>query len=126
MAVSKSFRVGYLVDYEEELFKQYYTVWGKGATFEKLRNWWTKEHGVNPNTGKPFSVPAFHQACWRWGLRNLDEAREMFSAYALLYGERVTDEIWKKFIQERARDCLKGGARTFFNDHPEYAPEGEE
>ena len=127
MAVPKSFKEGFLVDDEEELFRQYYDgPWGTAATFEKLQQWWTKQHGVNPNTGKHFSNQAFHQACWRWGLRNLDEARELYAKHVMSFGFYLDDAIWKKTVQERARMCLKTASRTFFREHPEYAPEEEE
>ena len=121
MALPKSLEKKYLD--EEALFKQYYGgTWGKAATLKKLQGWWTNGHGINPNTGKPFSCEGMSQAMWRWALENLDEAKKIYEKFLLIYGYPLTDEHWKMTITKKAFVCMKGASWKFYRDHPEYAP----
>ena len=118
MAIPKHMLRKYLD--EELLFRRYYEQMGAGGSLQKLQNWYTKEHGVNPNNGKPFSREALSQAMWRWGLRNLDESKKVYTVYVSLFGFYLTDEKWKEFVQSKAKQCLKGAAKRFYREHPEY------
>lgn len=116
---------------EEVLFRLYYDdkyyhdgkqPWGKASTYKKLQNWVTQNVGVNPYTGNPFSIAAIQQAQWRWALRNLEDAKDIYVDYCLSFGMIPTGDEWKERINGFARNCLKSsGYKKFIQNHPEYS-----
>jgi len=123
MAIPKTIKRHYLD--EEALFRHMYVDMGTAGSLGKLQKWWTQRDGLNPNTKKMFSREAMYQACWRWALRNLVEAKQIYTEYLVQYGIQLTDDMWTTTVRQRAITCKKTAARGFFRDNPEYAPDEE-
>ena len=119
---------------EEFLFKYFYEKMGKGGSLGKLSTYLTTLtahpetgepfYGYNPDTNLPYSSEAIRQAMWRWAVKNLDEARDIYAKFLLEgYGDILEDDEWIQVVNSQAKSCLKSTYPRFLREHPEYVIE---
>jgi hypothetical protein len=90
----------------EEIFKYYYIEMGNARSYPKLVEWITSKYGLNPETGKKFTISSIWQAAWKWAFKNLDEARKIYSEVYLSQGSFLSDAEWWETVSRHAKTIL--------------------
>lgn len=104
----------------KEAFYLRYVEMGTAGSWTKVRDHYKNKGKVSSETGKPFKTMGFYHSAWRWAVRNIEEAKEIYTKYCLMYGESL-GENWVDVINQRAKRYLnKKEQREFFEKHPEY------
>ena len=104
----------------KEAFLLRYVDMGVGGSWEKVRRHYKNSGKVNSKTGKSFSTMAFYHSAWDWAINNIEEAKEIYTKFCLMYGENLIED-WADVVNQRAKRYLnKPERKEFFEKYPEY------